>query len=136
MADDALRVLIVEDEPLLGMELEENVVSAGHEVVGWATGRVSAMALADGRSPEFAFVDLRLRDGQTGSEIAQRLAERGVVVVIATANPDEVEVGVREHVLGIVNKPYSAETIDAVLRYAVEKLQRSNAKPAEPPPSV
>jgi AmiR/NasT family two-component response regulator len=64
MADGALRVLIVEDEPLLGMELEENVVSAGHEVVGWATGRVSAMALAEVRSPEFAFVDLRLRLGR------------------------------------------------------------------------
>jgi two-component system, response regulator PdtaR len=136
MADGALRVLIVEDEPLLGMELEENVVSAGHEVVGWATGRVSAMALAEVRSPEFAFVDLRLRDGQTGPEIARRLAERGVAVVIATANPDEVEVDDREHVLGIVNKPYSAETIHAVLRYAVEKLQRSDAEPAEPPTPV
>jgi hypothetical protein len=62
------------------------------------------------------------------------LVERGVIVVIATANPDEVEAGDREHVLGIVNKPYSA--IHAALRYAVEKLQRSDAEPAEPPPSV
>ena len=131
MAHGAFRVLIVEDEPLLGMELEENVLSAGHEVVGWATGRVSAMALAEARSPDFAFVDLHLRDGETGSEIAQRLAERGVAVVIATANPDEVDD--REHVLGIVNKPYSPETIRAVLRYAVEKLERSDAEPAEPP---
>ena len=132
MAREAFRVLIVEDEPLLGMELEENVLSAGHEVVGWATGRASAMALAEARSPDFAFVDLRLRDGETGSEIAQRLAERGVAVVIATANPDEVEVDDVGHVLGIVNKPYSPETIHAVLRYAVEKLESSDAEPAEP----
>ena len=89
------------------------------------------MALAEARSPDFAFVDLHLRDGETGSEIAQRLAERGVAVVIATANPDEVDD--REHVLGIVNKPYSPETIRAVLRYAVEKLADGDVDPAEPP---
>jgi two-component system, response regulator PdtaR len=130
MAHGALRVLIVEDEPLLEMELEENVVLAGHEVIGWATGRVSAMALAEARSPDFAFVDVRLRDGVTGPEIAQRLAERGVAVVIATANPDEVDD--REHILGIVNKPYSAEAIHAVLRYAAEKLESRDAEPPGP----
>jgi len=88
------------------------------------------VALAEARSPDFAFVDLRLRDGETGSEIAQRLAERGVAVVIATANPDEVDD--LEHIQGIVNKPYSAETIHAVLRYAAEKLAGSDAEPAGP----
>jgi DNA-binding response OmpR family regulator len=61
-----MRVLIVEDEPVIGMDLEDAGTAAGHQVIGWATGHSSAMALAEARSPELAFVDLRLRDGDTG----------------------------------------------------------------------
>ena len=60
MVCDALRVLIVEDEPLLGRELEEVVTLAGHEVIGCATSGTSAIAFAEVRSPQLAFVDLRL----------------------------------------------------------------------------
>ena len=66
MARDALCVLIVEDEPVIGMELEDAVTEAGHEVIGWATGHAGAMALAEARSPDLAFIDLKLHDGDTG----------------------------------------------------------------------
>jgi two-component system, response regulator PdtaR len=69
MARGALRVLIVEDEP------EETVVPAGHEVIGWATSQASAIALGEARSTDFAFVDLHLRDGETGLEISRRFNE-------------------------------------------------------------
>src|SRR5690348_8900753 len=120
MARDALCVLIVEDEPVIGMELEDAVTEAGHEVIGWATGHADAIALAEARSPDLAFIDLKLRDGDTGLGISQQLAERGVLVVLTTANSSDV--GDLAHVLDIVSKPYSAETIHAVLRYAAEKL--------------
>jgi len=73
-----------------GMELEDAVTEAGHEVIGWATGHSSAIALAEVRSPEIAFVDLRLRDGDTGHGISQQLAERGVIVVLTTAQADQL----------------------------------------------
>ena len=120
MARDALRVLIVEDEPVIGMELEDAVTEAGHEVIGWATGHAGAMALAEARFPDLAFIDLKLHDGDTGLGISQQLAERGVLVVLTTANSSDV--GEPEHVLGIVSKPYSAETIHAFLHHAAEKL--------------
>jgi two-component system, response regulator PdtaR len=50
----SMRVLIVEDEPVIGMELEDAVVEAGHEVIGWATGHARAIATAEARSPELA----------------------------------------------------------------------------------
>jgi DNA-binding response OmpR family regulator len=120
MARDGLRVLIVEDEPVIGMELEDAVTEAGHEVIGWATGHAGAIALAEARSPDLAFIDLKLHDGDTGLGISQRLAERGVLVVLTTANSSDV--GDPEHVLRIVAKPYSAETIHDVLHHAAEKL--------------
>ena len=130
MTGGALRVLIVEDEPLLGIELEDDVTAAGHEVIGWATGHASAIALAEARSPDLAFVDLKLRDGDTGLGISQQLAKRGVIVVLTTANSSDV--GDLEHVLGIVSKPYTSDTILAVLRYAAEKLEGNGAVEQKP----
>jgi DNA-binding response OmpR family regulator len=125
-----MRVLIVEDEPVIGIELEDAVTEAGHEVIGWATGLASAIALAEARPPDLAFVDLRLRDGDTGFGISQQLAERGVTVVLTTAQADQlVDV---EHLLGVMPKPYLTETVVAVLDYAAQKQQGTASEPVRP----
>jgi hypothetical protein len=78
-------------------------------LIGWATAHASAIALAEDRSPELAFVDLRLRDRETGLDISKQLPERGVVVVLTTAQADQLsEV---EHLFGVMPKPYLTETI-------------------------
>src|SRR5437660_9697916 len=123
-----MRVLIVEDEPLLEMVLEDTVVSAGHEVIGWATNCANALALGDARSPEIAFVDLRLWDGDTGLELSHRLSERGIAVVVTTAYSSD-HVGELDHALSVVPKPYTAETIQAALRHAGERLESSDVRP-------
>lgn len=125
-----MRVLIVEDEPVIGMELEDTVTLAGHEVIGCAAGHASAIALAEARSPELAFVDFRLRDGDTGLGISQQLVERGVVVVIATAQADQVSGAQRA--LGVISKPYLPDTIVAVLNYVAQKLE-GTAPELKPP---
>ena len=125
-----MRVLIVEDEPVIGMELEDAVTEAGHEVIGWAAGHSSAIALAEARSPELAFVDLRLRDGDTGHGISQQLAERGVIVVLTTAQADQlVDV---EHLLGVMPKPYLTETVVEVLNYATQTQHGTASEPVRP----
>jgi DNA-binding response OmpR family regulator len=125
-----MRVLIVEDEPVIGMDLEDAVTAAGHEVIGWATGHASAMALAEARSPELAFVDLMLRDGDTGLGISQQLAERGVIVVLTTAQADQLSDV--EHLLGVMPKPYLTETVVAVLDYAAQQQHGTASEPARP----
>jgi DNA-binding response OmpR family regulator len=125
-----MRVLIVEDEPVIGMDLEDSVAASGHEVIGWATGHATAMALAEARSPDLAFIDLTLRDGATGFLISKQLAERGVTVVLTTAQADQLsEV---EHLLGVMPKPYLPETVEEVLNYAAQKQQSTAFEPVRP----
>jgi two-component system, response regulator PdtaR len=127
MARGPLDVLIVEERPFDGMDLEEAVLLAGHQVIGWATTLRNAMALVEARRADLAFVGQRLRDGDTGIELSRRLSECGIPVVITTAHPDQV--GSLEHVLGVLPKPFALETVQQVIDYAVQKAEGSDAEP-------
>ena len=78
-----LRVMIVEDQALLAMELELVLADCGCDVVGCAMDKASAFAIADRERPELALIDVNLLDGMTGPQIAQRLvADSGAAVMV------------------------------------------------------
>jgi two-component system, response regulator PdtaR len=100
-----MKVLIVEDEIFAALHLEDTVRDLGYSVVGIAPDKLSAMELAEAR-PDLAFVDLNLRDGLTGPEIARALADRfGTKVLILTANPREAGEPF-DGLLGVLTKPW------------------------------
>ncbi|RMB51628.1 CheY-like chemotaxis protein [Sphingomonas sp. PP-CE-3A-406] len=114
--------LIVEDEIFVALDLERILVDAGYDVAGIAADRDSAIAAAPGCS--FAFVDINLRDGPTGPEIARRMArEYGVKVVFVTANPSQI--GDAE-CLGYIRKPFSDAAILAAAALACEEEAIAN----------
>ena len=124
MTDEPLRVLIVEDEALLLMQLEASVEAEGHDVVGTAMSAGEAIALARMVEPDIAFVDLQLLDGPTGLFVARHLrgAAKTVFVFItanATRIPDDYE-----GAAGIVSKPFSQAGITATIRYLNECVRR------------
>ena len=73
---DPLRILIVEDEALLLMQLEMMLEDEGHIVVGTAMSSDEAISVADKTHPDLAFVDIHLLDGPTGLSVAQHLRTR------------------------------------------------------------
>nr|MDQ2879154.1 response regulator [Pseudomonadota bacterium] len=81
--------LIVEDEIFVALDLERILVEAGYTVAGIAADSQAAMEI--GRACQIAFVDVNLRDGPTGPDIAARLArDHDVKVVFVTANPAQI----------------------------------------------
>lgn len=113
-----LRVMIVEDQALLAMELELVLADCGCDVVGCAMDRAGAFAIADRERPEMALVDVNLLDGMTGPQIAQRLvADHGAAVVFLTANPEQIPDGF-SGALGAVSKPFDEQTIRGVVGFA------------------
>jgi DNA-binding response OmpR family regulator len=86
---EGIRVLIVEDDPLLLMDLESTLASAGATVVGLC--RTLPEALSWSEAPDFAVAVLDFRLGnETVSPLARRLANRGVPFILYTGqNRDE-----------------------------------------------
>lgn len=122
-----MRILIVEDELLIALDLESIVQDLGHDVVGTARNAHEAMAL--GQEAEVALVDVQLADGLTGPSIADSLMkEYGVTVVFMTGNPEFVRDN--RSAVGVVSKPHWPAKISEALDYAADvRLGRSSSRP-------
>jgi CheY-like chemotaxis protein len=126
-----LRVIIIEDQALLAMELELVLGESGCDVVGCAMDQASAFAIADRERPDLALIDINLLDGMTGPRIAQRLVgDYGTAVVFLTANPEQIPDGFAG-ALGAVSKPFDEQTIRAVIDFARQFIQHRTV--GEPP---
>ncbi|UTS88492.1 response regulator [Rhizobium anhuiense] len=109
------RVLIVEDEFLIALDLEATVQGMGMQVAGLANDCEQALRLAP--LADIAFVDVNLADGPTGPEIGRRLAqEHGIAVVFMTGNPEIVADGVKGAV-GVVQKPVMPSVVEQLVKY-------------------
>lgn len=117
--------LIVEDEIFVALDLERILIDAGYAVKAIAADRTGALEAAADCS--FALVDINLRDGPTGPELARTLAQDyGLKVVFVTANPGQI--ANPSGALGYVRKPFSADAIRAAAAVATE------GAPIQPPP--
>jgi CheY-like chemotaxis protein len=108
--------LIVEDEIFVALDLERILTEAGYQVAAIAADSQSAIDAAPNVS--FAFVDVNLRDGATGPDLAERMArDYGVKVVFVTANP--AQIGTQSDcALGYIRKPFSESAILAAASLA------------------
>lgn len=105
-----MRVLIVEDELILAMDLEDVLVSAGYEVVGLAADMHQAIKLAEVHRPDVAIMDVNLARGTNGVETARCLRERFDVpslFVSGNLDPKTRAIAVECKPIGFVPKPFS-----------------------------
>lgn len=123
------KVLIVEDEIFVAIEVESVVRDLGHEPIGIAADSVRAMDL--GREVDIALVDLNLNDGPTGIEVGRRLAADGVTVMFMTANPAQLGEGV-PGAIGVLPKPANDQELKAAVQFVVAAHRREPAKVAPP----
>lgn len=112
-------VLVVEDEFLVAMAMEDCLRRAGHRVIGPARRSADALAHVARSRPDLAVVDIRLADGDSGTELAAELeGANGVPVLYASGQGGEAAASGRG--VGVLDKPFSehalARSVDAVAR--------------------
>jgi two-component system, response regulator PdtaR len=103
------RVLIVEDEALIAILIQDTLARAGAEVVGTASSAEEALALAAEMPPGFALVDIKLKGGVDGVELARRLHERfgtEIVFLSGSKDPETRARAMAARPRGFVGKPF------------------------------
>lgn len=118
---DAMKVLIVEDEMLLAMDMEAMIEDSGHQVLGEAASLEEVERLPDSLNPQLAFVDLHLANGSNGLDVCKLIQQRwpDALVVFVTANVAKIpEDFVGAH--GVIAKPFSHAGVVNAIHYLAE----------------
>ncbi|MFO1032982.1 MAG: response regulator [Hyphomicrobiales bacterium] len=114
------KVLIVEDEPLIAIDLEDIVQSLGHQVTAVARTRDEAVKAARLAPPELVLSDIQLADGSSGIDAANDiLGSFDVPVIFITAFPERLLTGRKPEPAFLITKPFSADMIKAVIAQAL-----------------
>ena len=114
------RVLIIEDEPIIAMDIESIVRDQGHEVTGVAVTRDEAVALAMEDRPGLVLADIQLADDSSGIDaVKDILAEFSVPVIFITAFPERLLTGERPEPTFLITKPFQRETVKTTISQAL-----------------
>ncbi len=128
-AQVASKVVIIEDEPAIALDLEHLVAGLGHVVVGPARTRSAAVEMVLAERPGLVLADIRLADGSSGLDAVNEILQGlGMPVIFITAYPESLLTGVRPEPTFLVSKPFRADTVSALISQALFFDQ--HAKPA------
>ena len=113
-------VLIIEDEPMIAMDLETIVRDLGHEVAGIAVTADEAVALAKSAKPGLVLADIQLADNSSGIDaVRDILDEFPVPVIFITAFPERLLTGERPEPTFLITKPFQRPTVKAAIAQAL-----------------
>ena len=129
-----LRILIVEDEALLAMDMEAMVEDSGHSVVAEAASFHDVELMEEAARPDLAFVDMQLARGTNGIDVCRLIRARwtDTFIVFVTANPAKIpDDYCGAH--GVIAKPFSRNGLMSAMRYIAEGV--SDPPPTSPQPT-
>ena len=114
------RILIIEDEAVIAMDLSDLVTNAGHEVCATATTASQAVSAAKRERPDLVLADIQLADGSSGIDaVKEILSSFEVPVIFITAFPDRLLTGERPEPTFLITKPYSPDMVRAAVSQAL-----------------
>jgi len=101
-----LRVVIVEDEAVLAMDMEDSLTLAGFEVVAIADSESEAVALVNRHRPDLVLMDITLRHGSGLAAAAAIAGQASIIFVSASSDPATLAAAEALKPLGFIRKPY------------------------------
>jgi DNA-directed RNA polymerase specialized sigma24 family protein len=114
------RILIIEDEAVIAMDLSDLVTGAGHSVCAVEDTATKAVAAAQRERPDLVLADIQLADGSSGIDaVKEILASFDVPVIFITAFPDRLLTGERPEPTFLITKPYSPDMVRAAVSQAL-----------------
>jgi CheY-like chemotaxis protein len=134
-AEIATDVLIIEDEPMIAVELESLVTGLGHSPTGVARTHAEAVKLAASKAPGLILADIRLADRSSGIDAVNELLESfEVPVIFITAYPERLLTGERPEPAFLITKPFEPAMVSAIISQALffaRKARKAQRPPVE-----
>ena len=119
-----LRVLIVENEPLIRLEVSEMLTILGHDPVGWGATVHTAIEEAERLRPDVVLMDIQLDNGGDGIEAARVIRDRFNIpslFMTGGVDPDKRQRAMATQPIGYLQKPYLLSDLEAALANAFSR---------------
>ncbi len=132
-------VLIIEDEPLIAIDIQMLVEELGHRVVDIARTRDDAVAAAKATTPGLILADIQLADGSSGLDAVNQILDNfSVPVIFITAYPERFLTGTPPEPAFPITKPFGVDSLKAVISQALffDRKAHGKAPPAQRPALV
>ncbi len=115
------RVMIIEDEAIIAMDITAIVEAMGHEVTGVARTRAEAVTLAGRDKPDLILSDIQLADNSSGIDAVNDILTQfdDLPVIFITAFPERLLTGERPEPAFMINKPYTEEQVRSAVSQAM-----------------
>ena len=115
------RIMVIEDEAIIAMDISAIVEEMGHDVTGIARTRDQAVELARKDMPDMILADIQLADKSSGIDaVSHILSEMGEIpVVFITAFPERLLTGERPEPAFLITKPYTEEQVQSAVSQAM-----------------
>lgn len=127
----SIRILVVEDESILALDVEDILNHLGYEVTGLAIDAEEAMASIAQCSPDLVLMDVRIQGAIDGIEAARQIWEQfRLPVVFLTASTDEATLQRIKtvHTFGYIVKPFSMQKLETKIRIALEQYRMNTRR--------
>lgn len=122
MADSVLgRIMIIEDEAIIAMDLTSIVEDMGHTVISTARTRTEAVEMAQNDPPDLVLADIQLADNSSGVDAVNDILRNldGLPVIFITAFPERLLTGERPEPAFMITKPYTEEQVRSAVSQAM-----------------
>ena len=116
----ATDIMIIEDEPLIAMDIEDMVKGLGHNVTGIARTHSEAVELYHRTSPRMVLADIQLADGSSGIDAVNDILKNSTIpVIFITAFPERLLTGEKPEPAFLVTKPFNPDMVKALISQAL-----------------
>ena len=115
------KVMIIEDEAIIAMDIHSIVSDMGHEITGIARTRSAAVELGSGNRPDLILADIQLADNSSGIDAVNDLLNQfgDIPVIFITAFPERLLTGDKPEPAFLISKPYSEEQVRSAVSQAM-----------------
>jgi CheY-like chemotaxis protein len=121
-ANATARVLIIEDEPIIALDIQDLVERCGHCVVGIAATESEAVQIARAERPSLVLADINLGAGGDGATaVARILRDVTAPVIFVTAFPERLLTGDAVEPAFVITKPFDPTTLAVATYQAVTR---------------
>ena len=124
-----LKIMIVEDEPIVALDIERTLVALGYNVIDNVTNYEDTLSSIDKEVPDIIFMDISLCDSKNGIQLAKKIKQTkdiSIIYLTAFSDDDTMEQAIATNPVSYILKPFKREELKSSILLAVYKIKNAN----------